>query len=148
MEVLRDDLVCPMVDRIPGTLSGQCIGQQIMLDIMDALFQLTQALFSPKGEQRLYYVNLTLKRLEDLQSNVAAMRTRTKRFEQIATEGKRPARVVTAKQYSDFLAQTSQIFFELNSMQQTNEQEAARQKAARDRAATGQQKNLTGEPPK
>jgi len=62
LEVLRDELICPMVDRIPRTLSGQCIGQQIMLDIMDALFQLTQALYSPKGEKRLYYVNLTLTR--------------------------------------------------------------------------------------
>lgn len=135
-----------MVDRIPGTLSGQCIGQQIMLDIMDALFQLTQALYSPKGEKRLYYVNLTLKRLEDLQSNVAAMRTRTKRYEKIADEKKRPARVITAKQYSDFLAQMSQIYFELDSMQLKNEQEAARQKAATEKAAAGQLKSQTGEP--
>lgn len=135
-----------MVDRIPRTLSGECIGQQIMLDIMDALFQLTQALYSPKGEKRLYYVNLTLKRLEDLQSNVAAMRARTKRFEKIADEKKRPARVITAKQYSNFLAQTSQIYFELNSMQLKNEQEAARQKAAAEKAAASQLKSQTGEP--
>ena len=127
MEVLRDDWICPMVDRIPRALSGECIGQQIMLDIMDALFQFTQALYSPKGEKRLYYVNLTLKRLEDLQSNVAAMRARTKIYEQIADEKKRPARVVTAKQYSDFLAKISQIYFELDSMQQKNEQYAASQ---------------------
>ena len=127
MEVLRDDWICPMVDRIPRALSGECIGQQIMLDIMDALFQFTQALYSPKGEKRLYYVNLTLKRLEDLQSNVAAMRARTKRYEQIADEKKRPARVITAKQYSDFLAKISQIYFELDSMQQKNEQYAASQ---------------------
>ena len=135
-----------MVDRIPRALSGECIGQQIMLDIMDALFQFTQALYSPKGEKRLYYVNLTLKRLEDLQSNVAAMRARTKRFEKIADEKKRPARVITAKQYSDFLAQTSQIYFELNSMQLKNEQEAARQKAAAEKAAASQLKSQTGEP--
>ena len=135
-----------MVDRIPGTLSGQCIGQQIMLDIMDALFQLTQALYSPKGEKRLYYVNLTLKRLEDLQSNVAAMRSRTKRYEKIADEKKRPARIVTAKQYSDFLSKMSEIYSQLDSMQLKNEQEAARQKAAEEKAATGQLKSQTGEP--
>ena len=117
-----------------------------MLDIMDALFQITQALYSPKGEKRLYYVNLTLKRLEDLQSNVAAMRSRTKRYEKIADEKKRPARIVTAKQYSDFLSKMSEIYSQLDSMQLKNEQEAARQKAAEEKAATGQLKSQTGEP--
>lgn len=118
-----------------------------MLDIMDALFQLTQALYSPKGERRLPYVVLTLQRLEDLQSNVAAMRTRTQRYDKIADEKKRPARIVTAKQYSEFLAQMSQIFFQLNAMQQTNEELAAKQRAAREKAATGQLKSQTGESP-
>lgn len=136
-----------MVDRIPRSLSGECIGQQIMLDIMDALFQLTQALYSPKGERRLPYVVLSLQRLEDLQSNVAAMRTRTKRYDKIADEKKRPARIVTAKQYSEFLAQMSQIFFQLNAMQQTNEELAAKHCAAREKAATGQLKSQTGESP-
>ena len=98
-----------------------------MLDIMDALFQVTQALYSPKGEKRLYYVNLTLKRLEDLQSNVAAMRTRTKRYEKIAADKKKPARVVTAKQYSDFLSKMSEIYSQLDLMQLKNEQYAASQ---------------------
>lgn len=135
-----------MVDRIPGTLSGQCIGQQIMLDTMDGLFQITQALYSQKGEKRLYYVNLALKRLEDLQSNVAAMRTRTKRYEKIAADKKKPARIVTAKQYSEFLVKMSEIYSQLDAMQLKNEQEAARQKAAAEKAATSQLKSQTGEP--
>ncbi len=128
METLRDEWICPMVDRIPSTLSGQCIGQQVMLDIMDALFQFTQALFSPKGEQRLHYVDLTMKRLEDLQSNVAALRTRTKRYEKIAAEnGKKPARIITASQYANFLDKMAVIYSEVNAMQLRNEEYAAKQ---------------------
>ena len=128
MEILRDEWICPMVDRIPGTLSAQCIGQQVMLDIMDALFQFTQALYVPKGRARLDYVDLTQKRLEDLPSNVAALRSRSKRYEKIAEEyGKRPARIITAKQYAEFLAQMSRIFSETDAMRLRNEEIAAKQ---------------------
>lgn len=129
MEILRDDVICPMVDRIPGTLSMQCIGQQIMLDIMDALFQFTLALYAPKGKLRLQHVVVTQQRLEDLQSCVAALRTRTKRFDKNQDDKKR-ARIVTAKQYADFLEKTTAIFAETETMRARNEEYAAQEAAA------------------
>jgi len=128
MEILRDDVICPMVDRIPGTLSMQCIGQQIMLDIMDALFQFTLALYSPKGKQRLQHVAITQQRLEDLQSCVSALRTRTKRFDKNPDDKKR-ARIVTGKQYADFLEKTTAIFAETETMRARNEEYAAQEAA-------------------
>lgn len=128
METLRDEFLCPMVDRIPGALSATCIGQQIMLDIMDALFQFTQALFSPKGKARLYYVDLTQKRLEDLSSNVAAMRARSKRYEKIVEENEtKPAIILTAKQYGEFLKKMKPIYEETEAMRLSNEEYAERQ---------------------
>lgn len=129
LEILMDEILCPMVDRIPSTLSSQCIGQQIMLDIMDAKLQLARALFSPKGEPRIGFISLVQLRMEDLQSNVASLRARTKRYEKIEASSK-PARIVTAKQYSAFLQQTAVIFTEINAMLKSSEEYAAKAAAA------------------
>lgn len=133
LETLRDEFICPMVDRIPGTLSAQCIGQQIMLDIMDAVFQLSQALYSPKGEPRLGFIVLVQKRLEDLQTNVGALRARTKMYEKLAQEDNtkhKAARIITAKQYSTFLEKMAAIYVETEAMRKSNEEHAAKAAAA------------------
>lgn len=114
VELLRDEVLCPIVDRLPGTLSCQCIGQQIMLDIMDALFQLTNAVKAPKGEPRYLFLIAAQKRLDDISSNVLALRQRSKRFDEVNQEGKKPARIVTARQYSSFLAEMAKVYADLD----------------------------------
>lgn len=128
MEVLRDETISPMVDRISGALSAQCIGQQVMLDIMDAIFQFSLALRAPKGQKRLHYVDLTQLRLDDLQSNVGSLRARTKRYEKIvAGNGKKPARIITADQYGKFMNDIDAILKEVDAMQLRNKEIAEKQ---------------------
>ena len=115
--MLRDDHICPIVDRLPGALSCQCIGQQIMLDVMDALFQLGNALRAPKGKPRYEFLVAAEKRLDDISSNMLAIRQRSKRYDK--TE-KKPARIITAAQYSSFLADLTKVYADLDTWMSSN----------------------------
>lgn len=120
VETLRDDILCPLVDRLPGTLSMQCIGQQVILDVMDAIFQLGLAWKATKGEPRLRLLKLAQDRLDDISSNVLALRQRTKRFDKDKDEGKKPARIITEKQYALFLQEMALITADLDAWMSSN----------------------------
>ena len=54
-----------------------------MLDVMDALFQLGNALRVPKGKPRYEFLVAAEKRLDDISSNMLAIRQRSKRYDKV-----------------------------------------------------------------
>jgi len=88
-----------------------------MLDVMDALFQIGLALRAPKGAPRCGYLTEVEKRLDDISTNVLAIRQRSKRYEK--TE-KKSAHIITAGQYASFLADMAKVYADLDTWMSSN----------------------------